>query len=197
MPRSVPWQWASPSCLGRGQDCSRPARSPPSWGEGPARWGRFFVPGERRIGAPRRLHADRADDRGRADRDRHRRRQPRPARSRRGQAGERGGAAGRSARVGTRRGARFGLSARWEPLAEQADGSGFRFVGLPANESLPTHWLDANTAATVIGARAIVLGPEPLIGEQRIVLRLDNQRLVLATDGIGPFVVADSAVPPP
>jgi general secretion pathway protein H len=49
----------------------------------------------------------------------------------------------------------------------------------------------------VIGARAIVLGPEPLIGEQRIVLRLDNQRLVLATDGIGPFVVADSAVPPP
>src|SRR5450755_3968282 len=27
-----------------------------------------------------------------------------------------------------------GLSARWEPLAEQADGSGFRFVGLPANE---------------------------------------------------------------
>jgi general secretion pathway protein H len=90
-----------------------------------------------------------------------------------------------------------GLSARWEPLAEQADGSGFRFVGLPANESLPTHWLDASTAATVIGARAIVLGPEPLIGEQRIVLRLDNQRLMLATDGIGPFVVADSGTPSP
>jgi general secretion pathway protein H len=30
-----------------------------------------------------------------------------------------------------------------------------------------------------------------LIGEQRIVLRLADQRLTLATDGIGPFVVAD------
>ena len=43
----------------------------------------------------------------------------------------------------------------------------------------------------MIGARAVVLGPEPLIGEQRIVLRLDDQRLMLTTDGIGPFVVAD------
>jgi general secretion pathway protein H len=90
-----------------------------------------------------------------------------------------------------------GLAARWEPLAEQADGSGFRFVGLPATEPLPTHWLDASTAAQVIGASAIVLGPEPLIGEQRIVLRLDNQRLVLTTDGIGPFVVADGGTPLP
>jgi general secretion pathway protein H len=86
-----------------------------------------------------------------------------------------------------------GLSARWEPLAEQADGSGFRFVGLASNPALPTRWLDASTSAQVIGARAIVLGPEPLIGEQRIVLRLDDQRLTLATDGIGPFVVSDNA----
>jgi general secretion pathway protein H len=84
-----------------------------------------------------------------------------------------------------------GLSASWQPLAEQADGSGFRFVGLAANEPLPTHWLDANTSAQVIGARAVILGPEPLIGEQRILLRLDNQRLTLTTDGIGPFTVAD------
>jgi general secretion pathway protein H len=90
-----------------------------------------------------------------------------------------------------------GLAARWEPLAEQADGSGFRFVGLPATQPLPTHWLDASTAAQVIGARAIVLGPEPLIGEQRILLRLDNQRLVLSTDGIGPFAVVDGAAPTP
>jgi general secretion pathway protein H len=90
-----------------------------------------------------------------------------------------------------------GLAARWEPLAEQADGSGFRFVGLPATEPLPTRWLDAGTAAQVIGARAIVLGPEPLIGEQRILLRLDNQRLVLSTDGIGPFAVTDGDAPLP
>ncbi len=85
-----------------------------------------------------------------------------------------------------------GLAARWEPLAEQADGSGFRFVGLPATQPLPTHWLDAGTSAQVIGARAVVLGPEPLIGEQRILLRLDNQRLTLMTDGIGPFAVSDN-----
>ena len=86
-----------------------------------------------------------------------------------------------------------GLAARWEPLTQQADGSGFRFVGLPLNEPLPTHWLDAATGAQVIGARAVVLGPEPLIGEQRIVLRLDDRRLTLATDGIGPFMVAESS----
>ena len=57
---------------------------------------------------------------------------------------------------------------------------------------LPTHWLDAGTSAQVIGARAVVLGPEPLIGEQRILLRLDNQRLTLMTDGIGPFAVSDN-----
>jgi general secretion pathway protein H len=84
-----------------------------------------------------------------------------------------------------------GVAARWEPLADQADGSGFRFVGLASEPPLPTHWLDASTSAQVIGARAVVLGPEPLIGEQRILLRLDNQRLTLATDGIGPFAVSD------
>jgi general secretion pathway protein H len=86
-----------------------------------------------------------------------------------------------------------GLAARWEPLSEQADGSGFRFVGLAPKESAPRRWLDSGTSAQVIGARAIVLGPEPLIGEQRVLLRLDDQRLTLATDGIGPFVVSDNA----
>ena len=85
-----------------------------------------------------------------------------------------------------------GVAARWEPLSEQADGSGFRFVGLSANPPLPTHWLEASTSAQVIGARAVVLGPEPLIGEQRILLRLEDQRLTLATDGIGPFAVTSN-----
>lgn len=84
-----------------------------------------------------------------------------------------------------------GVAARWEPLAEQADGSDFRFVGLATGATLPTHWLEPGTSAQVIGARAVILGPEPLIGAQRIVLRLNDQRLMLATDGIGPFVVAD------
>jgi len=90
-----------------------------------------------------------------------------------------------------------GIAARWEPLADHADGADFRFVGLPATDPLPSHWLDAGTAAQVMGARAIVLGPEPLIGEQRILLRLGDQRLTLATDGIGPFVVTDDAAVAP
>ena len=89
-----------------------------------------------------------------------------------------------------------GVGARWEPLEQQADGAGFRFVGLSVVNPLPTHWLEPGTAAQVIGARAVVLGPEPLIGEQRIVLRLEDQRLTLATDGIGPFVVSDGSVAP-
>ncbi len=85
-----------------------------------------------------------------------------------------------------------GLAARWEPLLEPSDGNAFRFVGLPATEPRPTRWIDPSTTAQVIGARALVLGPEPVVGEQRVVLRLADQRLMLITDGIGPFVVADS-----
>ena len=87
-----------------------------------------------------------------------------------------------------------GLQARWEPRAETVGTEGFRFVGLPASSGLPSRWLSAGVSADVPGARAIVLGPEPLIGPQRIVLRLDDQRLVLATDGIGPFVVVNEPV---
>lgn len=84
-----------------------------------------------------------------------------------------------------------GLAARWEPNAADADvGPGFHFVGLPGSSALPGHWLNEGVAAEIVGARAVVLGPEPLIGAQRIVLRLDEQRLTLATDGLGPFAVA-------
>jgi general secretion pathway protein H len=90
-----------------------------------------------------------------------------------------------------------GIAARWEPLTQDPDGAGFRFVGVPTSDPMPTHWLEPGTAAQVIGSGAVVLGPEPLIGEQRIVLRLDDQRLTLATDGIGPFVVTDNRDPAP
>ena len=84
-----------------------------------------------------------------------------------------------------------GLAARWEPRPLQSDAEGFRFIGLPASSELPTRWLGSGVVAEVAGARAVVLGPEPLIGAQRIRLRLDDQRLTLATDGLGPFVVVD------
>jgi general secretion pathway protein H len=53
---------------------------------------------------------------------------------------------------------------------------------------LPTHWLVPGIVAEVVGASALVLGPEPLIGAQRVSLRLDDRRMALATDGLGPFV---------
>ena len=91
----------------------------------------------------------------------------------------------------------LGLAVNWMP------GSGttgnevavdFRFVGLPATAELPDRWLTPGVSASVIGASSIVLGPEPLIGAQRVTLSLEDRRLTLATDGLGPFtVVGDEA----
>ena len=50
--------------------------------------------------------------------------------------------------------------------------------------------------ADIGGASAVLLGPEPVIGAQRIVLRLGDQQLQLATDGLGPFAVVDAEAPP-
>ena len=83
-----------------------------------------------------------------------------------------------------------GLAARWEPRPVQVETEGFRFVGLPASADLPSRWLGPGVVAVVRGARAVVLGPEPFIGAQRIVLHLADQQLVLTTDGLGPFVVS-------
>lgn len=86
-----------------------------------------------------------------------------------------------------------GIAVSWVPGT--AENSGFRFVGLPATLALPTQWLDSGVRAEVRAeqgpARAAVLGPEPVIGPQRIVLQLDSQRLTLATDGLGPFTRVD------
>lgn len=81
-----------------------------------------------------------------------------------------------------------GLPARWVPTADATGVDGFRFDGLPASSDLPSRWLVAGVSAEIAGARAVVLGPEPMIGAQRIVLHLDGQSLVLSTDGLGPFV---------
>ena len=80
-----------------------------------------------------------------------------------------------------------GLRVRWLPQ-RVSDNEHFRFDGLPTALALPTHWLDPQVSAEV-SANGILLGPEPLIGAQRIVLSLDDHRLTLATDGLGPFEV--------
>ncbi|MED5622178.1 pilus assembly FimT family protein [Ideonella sp. BN130291] len=88
-----------------------------------------------------------------------------------------------------------GLPVRWMPVSPDNAGPAgdqFRFIGLPPSAQMPTHWLGEGVSAQVVGAPAVRLGPEATIGPQRIVLSLDQQRLVLVTDGLGPFVVADS-----
>lgn len=81
----------------------------------------------------------------------------------------------------------LGLPVRFE-LGSTQPGEGFHFVGLPPQLKLPQRWLNDDLHAEIVGARALVLGPEPLIGPQRISLRLGERQLVLATDGLGPFV---------
>jgi general secretion pathway protein H len=90
-----------------------------------------------------------------------------------------------------------GLSVRWEPHGEQENASGFRFIGLPASSDMPKQWLDSGLSAEVVGATALVLGPDPLIGPQRIVLHLGEQQRTLETDGIGPFAVVDESTGAP
>ena len=80
-----------------------------------------------------------------------------------------------------------GLPVRWQAVA-----GGFRFDGLPEGQ-LPTQWLNAGTQ--VRGPSALVLGPEPLIGPQQVLLaHADHpeRALRVATDGLRPFAVEAS-----
>ena len=71
----------------------------------------------------------------------------------------------------------------------------FKFVGLPLGGELPSRWLRPDMQASLGQARALALGPEPLIGAQRIVLRLGERQLAVVSDGLGPFVIDSGAAP--
>ena len=92
-----------------------------------------------------------------------------------------------------------GLPVVWAPTSVDGETQ-FRFARVLGTRveplPMPTHWLDAQVRAEVLGMPSVQLGPEPLIGAQRIVLRLGDQQVQLATDGLGPFsVVEDGARP--
>ena len=80
-----------------------------------------------------------------------------------------------------------GVAVRFELSGADVPGQAFRFIGLPPRIDMPVHWLHEGVQAHIVGARALGLGPEPLIGAQRIELRLDERLLTLATDGLAPF----------
>lgn len=85
-----------------------------------------------------------------------------------------------------------GLELRWVP---KHDSPGFQFLGLPPGVQMPGNWLDERTQAEVAGAAGLRLGPEPIIDAQRVQLRLGEQSLTLATDGLSPFARVDEATP--
>ena len=90
-----------------------------------------------------------------------------------------------------------GLPVVWVPQG-RSENEQFHFVGLPDADRIDPggRWLDASVSAEVAGAKAVVLGPEPLIGAQRVLLRLGDQRIELATDGLGPFTVVSGGATP-
>jgi len=85
------------------------------------------------------------------------------------------------------------------PVTWRLTANGFAFDGLPTSTvdghaPLPDHWLDANTQATLLtpGGAPLVLGPDPVIGPQAVLLHPAGQgapQLRVATDGLRPFTV--------
>ena len=78
-----------------------------------------------------------------------------------------------------------GVPVRWRAVE-----GGVRFDGLRAG-TLPTQWLDNSTR--VRGPGSLVLGPEPLIGPQQVILvqpQHPEHALRVATDGLRPFAVS-------
>lgn len=87
--------------------------------------------------------------------------------------------------------ARAASRAQDEALRWQVNDAGFRFEGR-AGGPWPNQWLHADTQAQVIGARELLLGPEPVIGAQAVALthrRRPESRLWVGTDGVRPFEV--------
>jgi general secretion pathway protein H len=78
-----------------------------------------------------------------------------------------------------------GVPVRWT-----ATPDGFRFEGVPAG-SFPGQWLSPSTQAQ--GNAALVLGPEPIIGRQQVVIAsttAPDRSMTIVTDGLRPFRVA-------
>lgn len=79
------------------------------------------------------------------------------------------------------------------PVRWVATDEGFRFEGLP-KDALPHAWLAPDTR--VVGRGVLLLGPEPVIPPQAVVLSSADRpgsALRVATDGVRPFSVSADA----
>ncbi len=77
------------------------------------------------------------------------------------------------------------------PLRWIAQGTGFEFQGRQPPRP-PEPWLHEGVRVEqpAQGRAELVLGPEPMLAPQSLVLRLGEQRLRVATDGLKPFSVS-------
>ncbi len=87
-----------------------------------------------------------------------------------------------------------GLTVMWLPKSS-GDQMDYQFLGLPPKETPSLQWMEREVRAEVVGASSIVLGPEPVVGPQSIVLRLGAQQIVVSTDGLSPFDVVRGGAP--
>jgi general secretion pathway protein H len=89
-----------------------------------------------------------------------------------------------------------GVAVRWVPTAQ-----GFRFEpdlrdAQSQAEAPLTHWLVPDTQAELAQGSSLLLGPDPLIPPQSLVLRLRDQpgvQVRLGTDGVRPFALQADA----
>jgi general secretion pathway protein H len=80
------------------------------------------------------------------------------------------------------------MTVLWVPRGN-GEGADYQFLGLPTALMPPLKWLEPEVKAEVVGARSIVLGPEPVIGPQSVILRLEDKQIIVGTQGLGPFEV--------
>ncbi len=99
----------------------------------------------------------------------------------------------------------FGTVVRWQPRSTKPEAD-FEFTGLPDIAKLPERWLEDDTRTSVQiwlddRRETVVLGPEPVIPPQAVILADTHHRIILRTDGLGPFLIShdtpDSAASAP
>ena len=97
--------------------------------------------------------------------------------------------------AGLLEGARAASRAQDMPLLWRVEEAGFRFEGsvpFPSGGPWPEHWLHEDTQAQVLGGSELVLGPEPVLAAQAVLLghrQAPERRVWVATDGVRPFEV--------
>jgi general secretion pathway protein H len=97
--------------------------------------------------------------------------------------------------AGLLEGARAASRAQDTPLLWRVEGAGFRFEGLvpfPSGGPWPERWLHEDIQAQVLGGSELVLGPEPVLAAQAVLLghrQTPERRIWVATDGVRPFEV--------